>query len=116
MEHQDFKNVIISNPKKAEVNRLKNTPKEIISKRVEGQKIIKTDENNENIKSKVISTEIANFIRNIRNEKKITQKELAQKTNLSLKIISDIEKGGCLYKADEINKISKVFGIMIPRN
>ncbi len=112
MNHQDFENIQIGNPKK----KLQNSQKGIIPKIVEEQKIIKTDENNENIKSKTISTETANFIRNARNEKKITQKELAQKTNLSPKIISDIEKGGCLYKSDEINKISKFFGVKIPRN
>ena len=116
MEHQNFENQTIYNPKKAEKTRLNNTPKQIIPKKVEEQKIVKTDENNENIKSKTISSLTANFIKNIRNEKKFTQKELAQKSNLSLKIISDIERGGCLYKAEEINKISKVLGMNIPRN
>ncbi len=120
MEHQDFTQLTITNPIKAEKNRKLNTPNEIISKKSQEfksqQKIIKTDDNGEIIKINKISPITSNFIKNVRNEKKMTQKDLSQKSNLPIKNIVDIEKGICLYNADDINKISKALGINVPRN
>ena len=116
MEHQDFNTTIIHNPKKVAQNIAGNTPKEIIAKKHQEQKIVKTDESGEIVKINKITSIISNFIKNARSEKKMTQKELAQKTNLPLKTISDIEKGTSLYVASDINKISKALGINIPRS
>jgi DNA-binding XRE family transcriptional regulator len=116
MEHQDFKQVTLNNPQKVEALRKFNTKNVIIPRKEHEQKIVKIDENNNIVKINKISPVTSNFIRNARNEKKITQKEMAQKTNLPLKTINDIEKGSCVYKATDINKIAKYLNVVIPRN
>ena len=45
----------------------------------------------------------------------ITQKELAQKCNMDVSIINEIERGTCVYNATHVNKIQSVLGVKIPR-
>ena len=73
------------------------------------------DDGEEVISVKLVTKEMSNIIREKRNELKMTQKELGQKCNLDSKIINDIERGGCLYISEQINKISRVLGVKIPR-
>jgi ribosome-binding protein aMBF1 (putative translation factor) len=48
-------------------------------------------------------------------EKKLTQKELAQKCNMDAAIVNEVERGGGVYNAAHINKIQTVLGVKIPR-
>ena len=59
---------------------------------------------------------MATIVKDKRNELGMTQKDLAQKCNLDQKIINEIERGGCVYVADQLNKISRVLGVKIPRD
>jgi putative transcription factor len=54
-------------------------------------------------------------VRAARCEKKLTQKELAQKCNMDAAIINEIERGGGVYNAAHINKIQTILGVKIPR-
>ena len=49
-----------------------------------------------------------------RNLKKWTQKELANKINLSIQIINEIESGKAIYNHVHINKIKRI--LKIPKN
>jgi ribosome-binding protein aMBF1 (putative translation factor) len=40
---------------------------------------------------------------------------LAQKCNFEVSIISDVERGTCVYNAAHVNKIQSVLGVKIPR-
>ena len=51
---------------------------------------------------------LKNNLINSRVKKKLTQKELANKCNLSIKIIVDIESGKANYNANHINKIKNL--------
>jgi ribosome-binding protein aMBF1 (putative translation factor) len=67
-------------------------------------------------KTKYIAKATSDAVRVSRCEKKLTQKELAQKCNMDVSIISEIERGGnCVYNAAHINKIQSVLGVKIPR-
>jgi len=66
-------------------------------------------------KTKYIAKITSDAVRDSRCEKKITQKELAQKCNMDVSIISDIERGTCVYNASHINKIQTVLNVKIPR-
>lgn len=67
-------------------------------------------------KTKYIKKETSDAIRQARCEKKLTQKELAQKCNMDVGIIAEIERGGnCVYNATHVNKIQSVLGVKIPR-
>ena len=67
-------------------------------------------------KTKYIAKATSDAVRNARCEKKLTQKELAQKCNMDVSIIAEIERGGnCVYNPTSVNKIQSVLGVKIPR-
>jgi len=67
-------------------------------------------------KTKYIAKATSDAVRTARCEKKLTQKELAQKCNMDVSIIAEIERGGnCVYNATHVNKIQSVLGVKIPR-
>jgi ribosome-binding protein aMBF1 (putative translation factor) len=67
-------------------------------------------------KTKYVVKVTSDTIRQARCEKKLTQKELAQKCNMDVSIIAEIERGGnCVYNATHVNKIQSVLGVKIPR-
>jgi len=66
-------------------------------------------------KTKYVSKATSDAIKVSRCEKKLTQKELAQKCNMDAAIISEVERGGGVYNAAHINKIQTVLGVKIPR-
>jgi ribosome-binding protein aMBF1 (putative translation factor) len=67
-------------------------------------------------KTKYIAKATSDTIRQARCDKKLTQRELAQKCNMDVSIIAEIERGGnCVYNATHVNKIHSVLGVKIPR-
>ena len=67
-------------------------------------------------KTKYIAKATSDTIRQARCDKKLTQKELAQKCNMDVSIIAEIERGGnCVYNPTHVNKIQSVLGAKIPR-
>ena len=66
-------------------------------------------------KTKYVGKVTSDAVRSFRCEKKLTQKELAQKCNMDAAIISEVERGGGVYNAAHINKIQNVLGVKIPR-
>jgi ribosome-binding protein aMBF1 (putative translation factor) len=48
--------------------------------------------------------------------KKWSQLQLAHNSNIDIKYINEIERGGCLYDDNIFNKLSKVLGVIIERN
>lgn len=66
-------------------------------------------------KTKYIAKVTSDAVRQSRCDKKLTQKELAQKCNMDVSIVAEIERGGCVYNAGHVNKIQTVLGVKIPR-
>ena len=66
-------------------------------------------------KTKYVSKNTSLAVSAARCEKKMTQKELAQKCNFEVSIVSEIERGTCVYNATHVNKIQSVLGVKIPR-
>jgi ribosome-binding protein aMBF1 (putative translation factor) len=67
-------------------------------------------------KTKYVTKPTSDAVRTARCEKKLTQKELAQKCNMDASIISEIERGGGVYNPGHINKLQSVLGSKIPRS
>ena len=67
-------------------------------------------------KTKYIAKVTSDAVRVSRCEKKLTQKELAQKCNMDVSIISEIERGGCVYNPTHVNKIQSILGVKLPRS
>jgi len=66
-------------------------------------------------KTKYVSKAMSDAVKTARCEKKLTQKELAQKCSMDAAIINEVERGGGVYNAAHINKIQTVLGVKIPR-
>ena len=66
-------------------------------------------------KTKYVSKATSDAVKTARCEKKLTQKELAQKCSMDAAIINEVERGGGVYKAAHINKIQYALGVKIPR-
>ena len=72
--------------------------------------------NDDEKKTKYIAKATSDAVRTARCEKKLTQKELAQKCNMDVSIVAEIERGGnCVYNATHVNKIQSILGVKIPR-
>lgn len=66
-------------------------------------------------KTKYISKETSLAIISARCSKQMTQKDLAQKCNFDISIITNIEKGVSVYNPTHVNRIQSVLGVIIPR-
>lgn len=108
MDHQDWKPVVLKKTTKNKV---------VPSSSTQIAKSIKTDKDtDEVIQQKKITPTMAKEVQSARVLKKLSQAQLAQKTNLQLSVIQDIEKANGLYVASQFNKICKVLGVHIHRH
>lgn len=111
-DHQDWTNVVISNPKLVG----KNQPKDIV-KRDEVNKPstipsgVKLNENDEVTSIKYVPKDIAQLIVNARCAKKMSRKDLAHNMSIKEDIIADIETGKAIYNGDQIAKIKRYLGV-----
>ena len=104
--HQDWKTIIIKNPKQ----NIKNSKKKINNTNL--KKIsIENKADNDELKHKQLSTDLRMLIQKARCSTGLTQKELAQKINVSHQIISDIESGKAIYNGSHINKLKRFLKI-----
>lgn len=112
MEHQDWQQVILSNPK----TKAKSQPKTIVEKTESKQSLVKTDADGEVIGVKKVSNQMAQELVKARVTKSLTQVQLAKKCNLDTKTIAENERGGNVYNAQIWNKLCKELGVKIERN
>ena len=105
MEHQDWDTIYIKANHILE-RKEKDKPK----KQFIGNKETKMEQKIEegNLKIKKTSAEIGKIIQKKRTEMNMTQKDLAQKINQSVKIINEIESGKAHHNPQRINKIKRI--------
>lgn len=116
MSHQDWTPVVFnkkSNDK--DKNEKKTIPSSSSSSSLSNVGIYKAASDDDVKKTKYVSKNTSQAIMSARSEKKMTQKELAQKCNMDVSIINEIERGTCVYNASHVNKIQSVLGVKIPR-
>lgn len=115
MSHQDWTPVVFnkkSNDKDKDKNEKKTT---LSSSSLSNVGVYKAASDDEMKKTKYVSKNTSQAIMSARSEKKMTQKELAQKCNMDVSIINEIERGTCVYNPTHVNKIQSVLGVKIPR-
>ncbi|MBD23781.1 MAG: hypothetical protein CMG46_02060 [Candidatus Marinimicrobia bacterium] len=110
LDHQDWDKVIINKNKSKKDAENTHKQQNIISKNVKLEKKIEQGELFHN----KVPLSLRNEIVKQRNLKKWTQKELANKINLSIQIINEIESGKAIYNHVHINKIKRI--LKIPKN
>lgn len=64
---------------------------------------------------KKISHDFKIALQKARTEKKFSQKELAQKLNVTPAVIAGYESGKEIPKGDFINKLNRILGVKLPR-
>jgi putative transcription factor len=114
MSHQDWTPVVFGSKKKSkdEKDAEKTTSS---SSSLSNVGVYKAASDDDVKKTKYVSKNTSQAIMSARTEKKMTQKELAQRCNMDVSIINEIERGVCVYNATHVNKIQSVLGVKIPR-
>lgn len=103
LDHQDWKTITVSKGNK------KNTPsRPMLSESQQRENKILEKADNDELTHKKVSNDIRKQIQLRRCELKWTQKELAQKVNLQVSLINDIESGKAVYNPQHINKLKRV--------
>ena len=102
LDHQDWNTIIVKKPKE----NVKNTKKKVNN---DSQKKISVEKKAEegNLEQKKYTLELRHSIMKGRSAKSLTQKQVAQSTNLPLQVISDIESGKGVYNPQHVNKIKR---------
>ena len=112
MSHQDWTPVVFSKKSHDGKDTEKEKPS---SSSLSNVGVYKAASDDDVKKTKYVSKNTSQAIMSARAEKKMTQKELAQKCNMDVSIINEIERGACVYNASHVNKIQSVLGAKIPR-
>ena len=107
LDHQDWKQVVLSGTKKKSDS---TKPKKISQAQQKDIKLHKQVENDE-LTHKKISQELKTKIIQARSSQKLKQKDLAQKCNLPVSVINEIESGKAIYNPQHINKIKRILKI-----
>jgi putative transcription factor len=113
MSHQDWTTVVFN--KKSDDGKDAGKPSSSSSSSLSNVGVYKAASDDDVKKTKYVSKSTSQAIMSARSEKKMTQKELAQKCNMDVSIINEIERGTCVYNATHVNKIQSVLGVKIPR-
>ena len=77
---------------------------------------IKINESDDTIQIKKVSNQMARAVIDARCSKKWSQVQLAHNSNIDIKTINEIERGGSVYDANVFNKLCKALGTTIERN
>lgn len=103
MEHQDWKTLYVHKNTKL------NNKKKSNNKKGPSNSLDKVDK--DEFKIKKINQDFSNKIRNNRNSKGLTQKELALKINIKPSVINDYESGKAIPNPAIINKLKRILEI-----
>jgi ribosome-binding protein aMBF1 (putative translation factor) len=106
--HQDWKVVTLMKKEKP-INEKKQMNGQIIKE----NKILNATDPGEIKKYSIINKK---NLMNLRREQNLTQKQLAQKCNLTLQQIQEIENCSGLYNGNVINKINNIFKINLNKD
>jgi len=109
LDHQDWKPIVVKT-KQSIKGEKKTSSNKLSESHQRDNKILKQVDNDE-LTHKKISLELRTTIQQSRTALKWKQKELAQKTNLPVSVINDIETGKAIYNPQHINKIKRVLKI-----
>lgn len=115
MSHQDWTPVVFSKKSDKKSNSENNCGKAPSTSSLSNVGVYKAASDDDIKKTKYVSKNTSQAIMSARSEKKMTQKELAQKCNMDVSVINEIERGTCVYNATHVNKIQSVLGVKIPR-
>ena len=71
---------------------------------------------NEDIEIKTVPREISTQVMQVRNEKKLSQEQLANKISESVSVIKNLESGNGVYDPKIVEKIERTLGVKFTRS
>ncbi len=61
----------------------------------------------------ISAQEIGDLVRQRRQANKLTQRELSELAGVGLRLVSELERGKTTLRADTVNRVLGVFGLML---
>lgn len=120
MEHQDWNPLTIKakklDPKSAKIKAERTGNIETQKRKVQNSHLRKVELEDDVQPIEKVSTDIKLLIQKARQEKNLTQKELANKVNVKPEIIRDIESGKAMNDKQILVKMQKVLGVKLVGN
>ena len=116
MSHQEWTPVVFNKKSHDNKKGCENEKEKTASSSLSNVGVYKAASDDDVKKTKYVSKTTSQAIMSARSEKKLTQKELAQKCNMDVSIVNEIERGTCVYNATHVNKIQSILGVKIPRS
>lgn len=96
---------VLNTEKKYGSTNVKNNP--------EGQRLAKLDDTNDIVAVKKLDVSVGKAISQARQEKKLTQKELATKVNEKPQVINDYEAGRAVPNQQVLGKLERAVGVKL---
>ena len=106
--HQDWKTVVVKKSKAIKEMENKYKPKK---QNAPGSKKFHELDGNEIVKPKLVDKDIAKKLQQARSAKKLKQKEVAQRLNVPVSMIQNVENGKAKLNKAFVNKLKKFYGI-----
>jgi ribosome-binding protein aMBF1 (putative translation factor) len=107
MNHQDWDVLVLKKPYTLTTNKVLRPTKTPDTVR---------EESDGAIVFRHVTREMATAVMRARTTQKLTQAQLAQRASLPHKTITEIEKGGGMYRADEFNRLARALRVNLPRS
>ncbi|CAR26769.1 hypothetical protein ZYGR_0I00400 [Zygosaccharomyces rouxii] len=79
----------------------------------EGQRLTKVDRETDIVKPKKLDTEVGKIISRARNEKKLSQKDLATRINEKPTVVNDYEAARAIPNQQVLSKIERTLGVKL---
>jgi|SaaInlStandDraft_7_1057024.scaffolds.fasta_scaffold69638_2 ribosome-binding protein aMBF1 (putative translation factor) len=111
MDHQDWKPVILHNPKKKPIVEKNKVVKTNLNSNSMMDVNMKKIEDNEDMKVEYVSKSVSKQIQQARLEQKMTQQDLANRLCVKKNIINELESGKMLKNNKFISKVKSVLNI-----
>jgi len=109
LDHQDWKQITLRS--KQSINQEKKQSTKKISQAQQKDIKLHKQVEEDNLKHSKITQELRTKIIQGRASQKWKQKDLAQKCNLPVSVINEIESGKAIYNPQHINKIKRILKI-----
>lgn len=111
LDHQDWKQVVINPKKNTSAKHGGTKPTKVLSQSQQRETSLLKKAENDDLKHTKITNELRTKIIQGRASQKWKQKDLAQKCNLPISVINEIESGKAIYNPQHINKIKRILKI-----
>ena len=114
MEHQDFKDYIIrGGQSNSKTRSIREGKMESVMKKKVDNHMNKLDNEDDVKRVEKVNLDVRRIVQKVRTEKGMTQKELADRVNMKVEIIRDLESGKLSKNPQLLSKLQRVLGVRL---